>query len=511
MYKSDLWLQGPRLNLSRARQWHSPNPDMGLAMLRSAPAVHAITALRKSCFAGEKVNQSENRAAGHWALRLSGIRNSHMELPAAFAPNGKDLMPQMRLVHQRSREIADQIRTGQWRTSSGQACADIVHLGIGGSDTGPHLLINALSPIQAPPPIRAHFLPNLDAHALVRCLATLDPTRTLVIVVSKSFGTLETLANAEHCLSWMKRAGIVAPQENFLAVTAQPEKAMQWGIAAAHTLWFDESIGGRFSLWGPVSLTARIALGNTVIDEVLAGGVEMDCHFLGTPMEQNLPALLAATDFHNLRSRSIPTLMVSAYDSRLDLLLPYLKQLWMESLGKRVDPAGNPLDGPSCPILWGDVGTNAQHAFFQLLHQGGSPVAVDLIGVLKPDHDAIPSHHAVLANLIAQAQALSIGHWDADPQKTCPGGHPVNLFMLDRLDGRGLGSLIALWEHRVLCLAALAHVNPFDQWGVELGKRIARTAAEALDSTQAGEPSGPLDSTSLAIIAALREAGRKAN
>lgn len=477
---------------------------MGLSLLQSESHAAAIETLRNACFAGHKVNASEHRAAGHWALRLAGISNPPQELPAAFAPDGDDLMPRMRLVHAQSRDIADQIRAGRWTTSSGKACTDIVHLGIGGSDTGPHLLIKALGPIHSAPAIRAHFLPNLDPHALMRCLATLDPTQTLVIVVSKSFGTLETLSNAEHCLAWMRGAGITAPHANFLAVTAQPEKAAQWGIAPTHTLWFDESIGGRFSLWGPVALTARIALGNEAVDGVLQGGVDMDRHFLSTPLAHNLPALLAASDFHNLRKRSIPTLMVSAYDSRLDLLLPYLKQLWMESLGKRVDPLGNRIDAPACPILWGDVGTNAQHAFFQLLHQGGSLVAVDLIGMLKADHESVATHQAVLANLVAQAQALAIGRQDADPQKSCPGGHPVNLIMLDRLDGPGLGSLIALWEHRVICLAALAHVNPFDQWGVELGKHIARTATQALDRGKSDDSNGPLDATSLAIIQTLR-------
>jgi len=482
---------------------------MGLALLASEQVAESIRALRTACFAGKKINQSERRAAGHWALRLAGVENPAVMLPTRFAPNGDDLIPSMRLTHEQTRRIANQIRDGELRTSSNRACTDIVHLGIGGSDTGPHLLIKALRPIKQHAGIRAHFLPNLDAHALVHCLSGLDPTQTLIIVVSKSFTTLETLTNATQCLSWMRQAGIRDPQKNFIAVTAQPERAAHWGISAAQTLWFDESIGGRFSLWGPVSVTARIVLGNAVVDDVLKGGVEMDCHFLDTPLEENLPALLAATDFHNLHTRSIPTLMVSAYDSRLDLLLPYLKQLWMESLGKSVDNDGNRLDHPACPILWGDVGTNAQHAFFQLLHQGVSRVGVDLIGILTPDHELISSHHAVLANLIAQAQALSIGARDEDPQKTCPGGHPINILILDRLDGRSLGSLIALWEHRVLCLAALSNVNPFDQWGVELGKRIAHTATQALDSTQIGIAAELLDATSLDIIKTLKQGAPK--
>ena len=230
----------------------------------------------------------------------------------------------------------------------------------------------------------------------------------------------------------------------------------------------------------------------------------MDAHFAQAKDEENLPILLALTDAHNLHQRRIASLMVSAYDSRLHLLLPYLNQLWMESLGKSVNQTGQPLQAPAAPILWGDVGTNAQHSFFQLLHQAAIPVAIDLIGVQHPDHQFTESHRALLANLIAQAQALAIGRPDADPQKSCPGGHPVNLLMLERCNGEGLGALIALWEYRVMCLAAIQHINPFDQWGVALGKSIAQAATAALNSAPAAAQSESLDAISQAIIESLK-------
>ena len=504
MRASDLWISGPQLLLSRARQWRPPEPDPAIQLLDRPGVLSAINHFRRSFFAAQQVNQSEHRAAGHWALRLAAFPRTSDQLPSTFAPNGIDLLPKMAAEHQRCRETAHQIRSGQSKTASGLACTDIIHIGIGGSDTGPHLLIEALSPLTPSAAPRPHFLPNLDAHVLARRLATLDPSRTLVVIVSKSFSTLETMANAQHCLKWMKAHGIKNASDNFFAVTATPEKAMHWGIEKQRIFYFDESIGGRYSLWGPVSLTARVALGNPAVDDVLKGGAEMDQHFLSAAPAENLPMLLAASDLHNLHHRGIATLMVSAYDSRLQLLLPYLKQLWMESLGKGVDQSGQPLRQPACPILWGDVGTNAQHAFFQLLHQGHTRVAIELIGVIHPDHSYTDEHRALIANLIAQAQALSLGQQHLRPEKICPGGHPVNLLMLNRCNGAGLGSLIALWEYRVMCLAAMQNINPYDQWGVELGKSIADTALKALSDNDSPAATADLDAISLATIASLR-------
>lgn len=505
MHASDLWIQGAQLRLSRQRQWQAPAHDPAAEMLKQPELRAALSQFRADFFGAKKINRSEDRAAGHWALRVAGLASPPSVLPDQFAPNGQDLLPKMSAEHQRTRVLAESIRKGDYKTSSGEPCTDIIHLGIGGSDTGPHLLIEALGSITSGPALRAHFVPNIDAHALASCLARLDPSRTLIVLASKSFGTLETLTNAEICQAWMTSAGIAQPKENFIAVTAHPDKAIAWGIAAQRTLWFDESIGGRYSIWGPVSITSRAVLGNAVVDDFLKGGAAMDAHFAQTKDEQNLPILLALTDAHNLHQRGIASLMVSAYDSRLHLLLPYLNQLWMESLGKSVSQTGAPLQKSAAPILWGDVGTNAQHSFFQLLHQAATPVAIDLIGVQIPDHQFAGSHRALLANLIAQAQALAVGRQDADPQKSCPGGHPVNLLMLERCNGEGLGALIALWEYRVMCLAAIQHINPFDQWGVALGKSIAQAATAALSSVpDAAAKSESLDAISQAIIESLK-------
>ena len=479
------WLKAPFLNLHRGRQSLSAaeHAEILAPLHPDAPAAQALHGLRASLFAGEKVNRSEDRAAGHWALRIAGLEKN-IRYVSSLPTVGRDLIDRMRDSQMRAKSIATSIREGRLRSSTGSPFQTVVHLGIGGSDLGPQLLVNALTETGSHAPCRPVFLSNLDYHGIDHQLATLDPMTTCVIVVSKSFRTQETMINADRLIQWMRDGGVKHPHSHCIGVTASTDRAIAWGLSNDQILTFDESIGGRYSLWGPVSLVARIVLGNDAVDEFLSGGVAMDEHFQNAPHQENLPAVLAATDFYNLRTRRIPTLMLSAYDSRLSLLVPYLKQLWMESLGKHLDQNGNPINGPACPILWGDIGTNAQHAFFQLLHQGAQGVAVELIGVVKPSHDQIQRHQVLLANLVAQAQALSTGQTQPDPTKTCWGGHPVNLMMVDALTPESLGALLALWEHRVLCLAALTGVNPFDQWGVELGKSIATDAQKILQDSQ---------------------------
>lgn len=513
MTESCRWILAPQMAASLSRQAHQTrDTESIMAPLREgADTSRRIASLRDAMFRGQLVNDSEHRAAGHWALRLAASprsRPSDAWPDSSFAPGGGDLMPRMRDVHRQSQQMADQIREGVMRSSSGERFTHIVHLGIGGSDLGPQLLIDSLKFCREKAPVASVFISNLDVHAIEHALAELNPHATLVIIASKSFTTQETMHNAGQLLQWMESAGVALPRHNFIAVTSHTERAQQWGVPEHQVLWLDESIGGRFSIWGPVSLTARVVLGNAAVDAFIEGGLQMDEHFLSSPLDANLPAVLAAVDFYNLRQRGLPTLMVSAYDSRLGLLVPYLKQLWMESLGKRIDRSGRKLAGPACPILWGDVGTNAQHAFFQLLHQGEQGVAIELIGVRSPEHEAIESHHALLANLIAQAQALYSGQDDSNAVKACRGGHPVSLLMLERLDAASLGALIALWEHRVICMAALSDINPFDQWGVELGKSIATAAFAALqtphnpDSQQKSDVR--LDDISRSMIAWLR-------
>lgn len=508
----DPWLCGPQITLNRARQSLSPQEHKQMLDLLTSdhPVAQRITHALTAMFSGERVNTSEQRAAGHWALRLAVSEVPDPVLQKQFAPDGHDLIPRMASTHQKMATLVDAVRDGQWQTSAGQPVRDVIHLGIGGSDTGPQLLIAALGAAQSVSTLKlqAHFLANLDHHAVEQTLLRCDPAATLVVMASKSFTTQETVINAQHVIDWMRRSGIPTPERNLIAVTAAPEQASTWGIPESQVLWFDQSIGGRFSLWGPVALTARLMLGNASVDQFMEGGLAMDRHVATTPLPQCLPAVLAATDHYNLHHRKLPTLMVSAYDSRLHLLVPYLKQLWMESLGKHIDRDGRPLSGPACPILWGDVGTNAQHAFFQLLHQGAQGVAIELIANVHPSHSAHASHDALWANLIAQAQALSGGHIHEDNVKTCWGGHPITMVLLDRLDPKALGALIALWEYRVIALAAIQNINPFDQWGVELGKSIARSALEAIEGkVQATglERTPPLDATSASLIHWFRE------
>ena len=519
MSAPNAWLFGPHLALDRARQSLSPDEHRRILYPLQAdqPSAHRITELRDAMLSAAPVNASEHRAAGHWALRLAGCRapEQHPLLPQRFAPGGEDLLPKMRRVHQHMSQLVNAVRSGGHRASSGKLFSDVIHLGIGGSDSGPQLLISALRTPRAEPVLRVHFLANLDYHGVQHLLMQCDPARTLVVMVSKSFTTQETTHNAQHVLDWMRQAHVPHAERNLIAITARSDRAAQWSIPENQILWFDDSIGGRYSLWGPVSFTARLALGNDCVDAFLEGGLAMDAHAISTPLTSNLPAVLAATDAYNLRHRHLPTLMVSAYDSRLTLLVPYLKQLWMESLGKHIDRDGRPLDGPACPILWGDVGTNAQHAFFQLLHQGAHGVAIDLIASVQPEHAALESHDALLANFIAQAQALATGFTDENAQKTCWGGHPVNVMLLDRLSPEALGALIGLWEYRVLALAALHHINPFDQWGVELGKSMAHSAFDALHhdtlrhptsmSSADSKTSPALDDISRSVIQWIRD------
>ncbi len=503
------WRYAPTMALYQGRQSLS-NTEAREILAPLGPgqwASERIQSFREKVLNAEKVNISEDRAAGHWALRAAALPESPDAAINSFAPQGKDLMPRMREVHEATREIANQVRDARLKSQSGKPFSAVLHLGIGGSDIGPRLLIQALGGATQPGKVSAEFLSNLDYHAAQHALCRLDPHETLVVIASKSFTTQETVMNAQHVLHWMRNAGVEKPEHNCIAVTERTDRAVQWGVPAKQTLWFDESIGGRFSVWGPVALTARIVLGNAAVDAFIQGGALLDSHFLNEAPQNNLPAVLAVTDFYNLRQRKLPTLMVSAYDSRLALLVPYLKQLWMESLGKHVDAWGKPIEGLACPILWGDVGTNAQHAFFQLLHQGAQGVAIELLGVVEPAHESHESHRALLANLVAQAQALSTGREDPDPNKSCWGGHPLNVLMLDRCDAKALGALIALWEHRVECMAALTGINPFDQWGVELGKVLASSASQALtngDNSAGHKTPETLDAQSLELANWIR-------
>jgi glucose-6-phosphate isomerase len=373
------------------------------------------------------------------------------------------------------RALVDAVEAGAFGAVSG-----ILHIGIGGSLTGPALLVDALGRRRGRYDVR--FVANIDPEALAEAVADLDPASTLVIAASKTFSTAETLANLDGALTWLRQGGVVDPYGQVIAVTAAPEAAVELGIDETRVLPFGDGIGGRYSLWSAVGVTAALALGWDAFEELLEGAAEMDRHFRFAEPLANAPLLAAFADQLYLQNRGDQTRAVFPYSERLRLLLPYLQQLEMESLGKSVVHDGQPADLATSAVTWGGVGTDAQHAVFQLLHQGGVAVPVEFVLVRDADDGLDPeAHRQLLLNAIAQGAALMQGLDSDDPQRRYPGNRPSATIMLDRLDARSLGALLAFYEHRTFANAALLGINPFDQFGVELGKDIARGLGESSD------------------------------
>jgi glucose-6-phosphate isomerase len=427
-------------------------------------------AARDALFKGDIVNPSEARPATHIAERGSG------------APDEVDLATARR---QRTRALVDAIEAGAFGPLTG-----ILHIGIGGSVLGPALLVDALG--RRSSDITVLFLSNIDGAAFDDAVRSLDPAATLVVAVSKTFSTLETLLNLEAARSWLRDAGVADPDGRVIAVTANPEAAVGQSIDETRILQFGEGVGGRYSLWSSVGLSAAIALGWDAFEGLLEGAAEMDRHFRFADASQNIPLIAAFTDRLYVEDRGCQTRGLFAYDERLRLLPFYLQQLEMESNGKSVTRDGKPVERPTAPVTWGGTGTDAQHAVFQLLHQGTVPVPVEFLAVSEGDDHQSPEHHRLLLlNAFAQASALMEGRQSEDSQRSYSGNRPSTTILLNRLDPRALGALIAFYEHRTFANAVLLGINPFDQFGVELGKEIARqladgTAEEELDpSTRA--------------------------
>jgi len=431
-----------------------------------------FAAARDALFSGAVVNPSENRPATHVAERGSG------------APDEVDLATARR---QRMRALVDAVEAGAFGDVTG-----ILHIGIGGSVLGPHLLVDALGRRASKLDVR--FLSNIDGQAVDDAVKTLDPATTLVVVVSKTFTTAETLANMEAALAWLRDAGVDDPEGRLIAVTAAPQVALDAGIDETRILQFGEGVGGRYSLWSAVGVSFALALGWDAFEELLEGAAEMDRHFRFTDSAANLPLLAAFTDRLYVEDRGCQTRAVFAYDERLRLLPFYLQQLEMESNGKSVTTAGKPVGHPTAPVTWGGTGTDAQHAVFQLLHQGTVLVPVEFVAVRESEDRQDPEHHRMLLlNAFAQGAALMQGRTSDDPQRAYPGNRPSTTILLDRLDPRTLGALIAFYEHRIFANAVLLGINPFDQFGVELGKQIARQLSEGADE-------GSLDASTRALI-----------
>jgi glucose-6-phosphate isomerase len=416
-----------------------------------------FAAARDALFAGQVVNPSENRPATHIAERGSG------------AADEVDLAASRR---QRMRALVDAIEGGAFGDLTG-----ILHIGIGGSVLGPALLVDALG--RSDPAYDVRFLSNIDGAAFEDAIDPLDPATTLVVVASKTFTTLETLTNLDAARQWLRDAGVEDPDGRLIAVTAKPEAALAQGIDETRILQFGEGVGGRYSLWSSVGLTAALALGWDAFEGLLEGAAEMDRHFRFAEPVQNVPLIAAFADRVYAEQLGCQTRGVFAYDERLRLLPFYLQQLEMESNGKSVTIEGQRVAAPTAPVTWGGTGTDAQHAVFQLLHQGTVLVPVEFIAVREAEDAQDPEHHRLLLlNAFAQGAALMQGRQSDDPQRSYPGNRPSATVLLDRLDARSLGALIAFYEQRTFANAVLMGINPFDQFGVELGKDIARQLAE---------------------------------
>jgi glucose-6-phosphate isomerase len=431
-----------------------------------------LAARRDAMFAGEIVNPSEERAAEHSAERGQGAPES-VARAAGFRA--------------RMRALVDAIEAEAFGP-----VRHILHIGIGGSALGPKLLIDALG--RKAGRYEAAVVANVDGAALEEAIAGFDPAATLVAIASKTFTTAETMLNARSALQWLEEAGVEDPYGRVVALTASPDKAIAFGVDETRILPFAETVGGRYSLWSSIGFPAALALGWDAFESLLEGAAAMDRHFRFAPLERNAPVLAAFVDRYYANVRGAETRAVFAYDERLRLLPAYLQQLEMESNGKSARLDGTPAGRATAPIVWGGTGTEAQHAVFQLLHQGTHLVPVEFVAAVEPEHNLSPDHHGqLLANCFAQGAALMAGRASDDPHRSYPGDRPSTTILLDRLDPATLGALIAFYEHRTFANAALLGINPFDQFGVELGKEMA--------SALEGEEEKDFDPATQALIA----------
>lgn len=438
---------------------------------------------------GKAVNDTENRAALHTALRLP--KNE------ALIVNGMDINAQVHESLAKAETIVNRIREGIWRGYSGKAITDVVNIGVGGSDLGPLMATTALSEWHDTD-IQVHFVSNMDGTQLDSLLKVLNPQTTLFIISSKSFGTVDTLSNAKTALAWLlatqaKKNTIL--RHHFIGISTKPEKMSDWGIHEDNQLLLWDWVGGRFSMWSVIGLAIAIKIGMTEFYELLAGAHEMDQHFASADFHENMPVLLGLIGVWNSSFLDINAHTVLPYDGRLSFFPNYLTQLEMESNGKSVNRQGEAVDYLTCPILWGDIGSNAQHAFYQLLHQGTQEVSCDFIAPIKRyDDDQYQNkslseqHQLSLANCLAQSKVLAFGNQaiadcadDAvDKFKRYRGNQPSTTILLRQLSPRTLGALIALYEHKVFVMSVIWQINPFDQWGVEVGKVMADNVYQAL-------------------------------
>lgn len=476
--------------------------DETVHLLVALAAERLLPQRRTAMFHGETVNRSEGRAALHVALRAPR--------DAVIATAGVNVVPAVHAVLDRMRAFADQVRDGRWIGASGKRMRHIVNIGIGGSYLGPELAYQALRRYRQPG-LDVRFIANIDGAEFLAATADIDPAETLFIVSSKTFTTLETMTNAAQARRWIVAAlGEKAVARHFAAVSSHAAAVREFGIADEQTFGFWDWVGGRYSLESAIGLSTMIAVGPAAFDDMLAGLRAMDTHFCDAPLAINMPVMLGLLSIWNNNFLGTETLAILPYAHDLRRLPAYLQQLQMESNGKHVNERGDTLTYQTCPIVWGEPGTDGQHSFYQLLHQGTRRIAADFIGFCQPLSDLTAHHDLLMANMLAQAEALAFGKSAEElaaegvdeahvPYRVCVGNRPSNVILADALTPASLGALIALYEHSVFTQGVIWDIDSFDQWGVELGKVLAqRIIAELPAATTA--PSAH-DSSTGALLA----------
>lgn len=478
--------------------------DATLKLLVELAQQAKVAERRDAMFKGDIVNMTEHRAALHTALRST----------ADDAP----FQQQVRAEKAKMAAFADKVRDGSWTGYTGKRIRHVVNIGIGGSDLGPKMVVHALHHL-ASPELDTHFVSNVDGADLYNVLQTIDAEETLAIIVSKTFTTLETMTNARSMRDWFTKQG--CPQDalskHFVGVSANPEEVVKFGIAKENVFEMWDWVGGRYSLWSAVGLSIMLSVGPKNFEGLLEGANRMDQHFRDAPLEKNLPVLLGMLGIWYRNFFGSQSDLIAPYSEALHFLPSYLQQLEMESNGKSARLDGKMVDYPTAAVIWGEPGTNGQHAFFQMLHQGPTIIPIDFIAVLTPEHPLVDHHAKLLANCFAQSEALMLGRTLEEAKKVAgpgkeelathlsfPGNRPTTTILLDALTPQTLGALIALYEHKVLVQASVWNINPFDQWGVELGKILGKVV-EA-DITAATADPAKHDSSTSTLIARARKA-----
>ncbi|MBC7668107.1 MAG: glucose-6-phosphate isomerase [Gemmatimonadaceae bacterium] len=496
---------GLHIDLSK-QAWDEAGLEAALDLAHAAD----VEGARARMFGGEAINGSEGRAVLPTALRA--------DKDATFSVAGQSVMGEVEAVRQRMKAFAEAVRSGQIKGATGKPFKAILHIGIGGSDLGPRLLWDALRPIK--PAIDLRFVANVDGAEFALTTADLDPSETLVIVVSKTFTTQETLSNATAARTWLADAlGEEGANAHLAAISTALDKTAAFGIADDRVFGFWDWVGGRYSLWSSVSLSVAVACGWEAFEGFLAGAAAMDAHFASAPLENNAPVLIALAQIFNRNGLDRRARSVVPYSHRLRRLASFLQQLEMESNGKSVGPDGLLVKRGTATVVFGDEGTNVQHAYFQCMHQGTDITPLEFIGIAASDEGPAGMHAKLLSNLLAQAESLMVGRTEADvraelvakgvpeaqiatlaPQRTFAGNRPSTMVVLERLTPQTFGALIALYEHKTFVEGVIWGINSFDQWGVELGKVMAGRILPELESGAVGEH----DPSTTALIARLK-------